>query len=487
MPDQAYQSGLGSLFGGISQGFFDYGRSEEEKARANEDRTRSESLKVLTGLLDDATPETRPVLLKQIGDVMGIKGKHRTVWDRLTGRGLDDTSDQIQTRFQNILSNVVPQEEFEKLRKTPIEGALPAPAYQGPLGAPVYQQPTQDLSGGKIALRNPQAEALEKLKSQYELRSSADQEKFRLAEEQRQQGRVELEKLKSQNTLDRDKQKTLDLAQKEIFARASTMPGGLSNPNNIERAKKAALKNYDLKEDELEARIGYLGAKSKEANANAAALSSSGVPGAKPLEVAKFGEQQASRYDPIFQRYNTASSKASAIQAQIKRINEQAQAIAAGVPGGATFDPKSGQVKNADGTTNMMGTYQAGKLMKTLPKLQQELDQVRSEAEGYAGQLRKAPNYYEEKNGVITPREPAPVGTFRTDTNTAGQTLPLNRGKRGNMVTAAVGDSLPVEDDGQPHRPGDIFEPGDGSQWQYVKPIAGGKGPNKRWMMKRIK
>jgi hypothetical protein len=461
MPD--YINPTTGFFSGLAGGIEEFRREQETQARDREDRTRKETLGVLTGLLDKATPETAPILLRQIGDVMKFKGKERGIWDQLTGSGLDNTTTGLQGKLNNVLAMVQPA----GTRPRTVADAPPA-----------------------IRLRDPFAESIEKIQAQYDLRREADINK--LTQQQALLGERErgLEEQRQKNRLELDEQRAYNKAYGDVYKEAALMPGGPSNRANLAAAVDKVASLNSLNRDKLKAQIGLYEAKTDESKATADSLRSSGIPGAKPLQAMQFGEQQKQRLDSIFKDYNSANAKADSLRQQIKSIEDGLVAFGKSKKDQMNYDPNTMSFTRGGKPVGMMATVLMNeglqKGMQALPALRRELSEAEGQARGLSGQLKTAPNFFKEENGRMTAVPDTAVGTMRNVTG--GEVVDATDRKRQaaqSVFDTAVGGTITITD-AQPHKPGEQLTMPNGSTWVYVKPAAGGKGMDKRWTIRRV-
>ena len=163
--------GVGSLYGGLAQGIFGRLREREDEQRRSDAEQKGSTLKYLSSLVDEATPETRPILLNTMAETIGLKGKHRGVWDMLTGGGRDDYHQQLSGLLAKTTGNIVGPEKYEQLRK---QGVIQDMGAAFRAGDPSVRSSEPLPTEGKIALRDPDQIALEKLRNQYGLKFEAD-------------------------------------------------------------------------------------------------------------------------------------------------------------------------------------------------------------------------------------------------------------------------------------------------------------------------
>lgn len=178
--DYPTTSPASGLAGGLAAGIFDAISKRKDEAKRQEADAKKQSLQFLASLIDQVEPDSRPQLLKQMGDVMGLKGKHRSFWDRLTGAGLDSGRQAVEERMNSILGSLYGPEEAGRLRggDIKIQEQQPARPVRGGgtmdtldfglrvPGLTVGQRPNQ-LPEGAIVMADPDQAKLERLRTQY--------------------------------------------------------------------------------------------------------------------------------------------------------------------------------------------------------------------------------------------------------------------------------------------------------------------------------
>lgn len=80
----------------LAEGIFTRMRQQQAEKVAREERQKKQTLSVLTELAKNADPRSMATITSLMGDVIGLKGKSRNIWDRLSGR----------TDFQQQLGNI---------------------------------------------------------------------------------------------------------------------------------------------------------------------------------------------------------------------------------------------------------------------------------------------------------------------------------------------------------------------------------------------
>src|SRR6185369_12563445 len=96
----------GSAFGDLAGGIFGRLNELRDEQTKRDDDTRKQNLSVLSSLLEQAEPESRGTILQHMADTMKLKGKERGMWDRLTGRGMDNTQVALGDQLRSIMGDV---------------------------------------------------------------------------------------------------------------------------------------------------------------------------------------------------------------------------------------------------------------------------------------------------------------------------------------------------------------------------------------------
>ena len=394
-------SAAGSLFTGLSTSIFDALHKQKVEQVEADKRKKGETLKYLTSLIDETTPDTRPILMRHIGDVMGLKGKHRGVWDMLTGRGDQAYSDALDEKLRGVMGDVVGPAEYEQLKPRAVV-AEQQPDPMQTLLDPVASM--VDGTAGKIALQDPNAARLALLKAQYDIQRASGLEK--LAEQQRLIG--------ERQALDREDRQAHALqmadvaaynkAHGEVYKRAATIAQSSGKPWNdptvLDQAAQdiATLQGLDL--DKVRAQIGLAQAKSQEALANAAAAGSidpatglaSGDPlaGMKPGERVRFDQAQQQAAQGVYNRWLAAKATVDKTFPQIQQLRSALAAAAQGM--NASFDEEKGTlINNATGQPVNPYLLQGNGIDKKIAQLRAltaQAAQAETEVKGHSATLQ---------------------------------------------------------------------------------------------------
>lgn len=386
------------FLGGLAQGIFGRMREHEDEQRKQDLEQRKQTLSYLTSLMDQTTPETRPILMQHIGDVMKLKGKHRGVWDMLTGKGRQNYSDALGAKLSEVLGSISGPAEFAKLQGGPQADVLGDAAGAG--GGPAWMNSViaPDQTAGRIALRDPQAEDLSQLRARYDLIGQQKYRDLQAKEEALYDRQSRLQEDRQKHEFDIASHKANLAAEAEARKLARTLAGGPGMPitDDIwERATGMIEQKYQLQLDNLRESVGLKKAKASEAIANATAAGSinpfTGLPsgdplaGMKPGERVRFDQQQQQNAQSIYKQWSDAKAKVNEAYGQVQSIRAQLNATAAQY--GAKFDEAKQQFVNADGTPNQTLAFLPG-VAKSLQQLQ-SLKAEQAAAEGQVRDLHK--------------------------------------------------------------------------------------------------
>jgi len=283
------------FFGGLAQGIFGKMAEHEKQAREEDFKKRGETLSYLTSMIDQATPETRPILMQQISDVMKLKGKQRGVWDMLTGGGRQNYSDALGEKLSEITGNVVGPEQYAKLKGGLQADFAQAPTAGGPAWASQALVQAPDQTAGKIALLDPRADRLAQIREQYGAMKEAGLDRLEFQATQR----AALQEDAQKHAKELEEVRQYNRAFGPVYKQAATIAAGKGKPKFDDEDLAEAAQQIGtlggLNVDKLKAQIGLSQAKKLEAEANAQAAGlGTGDPfaGMKPGERARFDQSQ---------------------------------------------------------------------------------------------------------------------------------------------------------------------------------------------------
>lgn len=453
------------FFGGLAKGIFDSLEERRLLSQQREDQERKQSLSFLAGLMDQVEPESRPLLLKQIGDVMSMRTPQLSFWDRLTGGGLDRGRQAIQERTQGVLGSLIgPAQARAQRVRAVYEGAAQA--------APSIPQTFAEASGlaNKIVLRDPFREKLDELKAHYGLQAQASF--ARLEEQQRLIGERELQFREDQQ---RHRLEVLDYksdikAKADITERANQIAISQGRvkimPSDEQEAAAQIIREQGLTESLKRALLDLRGAETKALQTDPTTGELIGKPMTQAQKQTADALQQQ-RAQAKFEEFTKADARAKSLDQQIAAKREQIGPLAQAY--GFIYDPKTGSFKNKKtGEPADAAALIFAPKLREISELEAQRTQAQLETEGHRSDLRtKFSKYYkvDQKSGAVAPIEEfggvAPAGARRAP----GQAEAPQTQGGGGRPTGVVPSSLKVGDTWdytsfRQHSVGDIIEAG---------------------------
>lgn len=430
------------FFGGLAEGIFGRMREHEDEQRKQDLEQKRQTLSYLTSLMDQTTPETRPILFQQISNVMGLKGKHRGVWDMLTGGGRQNYSDALGQKLNEIMGSIVGQDQFNQLKNTKVFDGLSGSA---PGGFPIPTGHIEDRSAGKIALRDPQAEELAQLEARYDLIGKQKYRDLEAKEAALFDRQSKLQEDRQRHDFDKATHLAMLKAEGDVRKRAVALAGGPGMPITDDiwnQAAESVAQELGLKADLLKARIGLTGAQTEKFKAEAAAAGSidpltglsTGDPlaGMKPGERVRFDQQQQQNAQAKFKEWSDARARVNAAYSQVEGLRKEIAAKAAMF--GAKFDETKGEFVGPDGkpvsSLNLLAAEELTALRKLTADQKAAESQVKSAYELLKSQYG---NYFDFGKDMwsVTPR--AEFGGVATTGAPRTQPPPFPKGAAGPL------------------------------------------------------
>ncbi len=343
-----------ALFGGLAQGIFGRMRELEDEQRKLDLEDKQQALTGLSRLLEQATPETRPVIYKQMADVMNLRGKHRGVWDMLTGQGRDDYHRRLSSTLDKVYGNVVGPEAYEKLKPQLAADLSQVPGGTGPAWMNVATTPTPDQTAGKIALRDPQREEIELQRQRYGIQNDR-----RIAEIELR-NRLTGERELANDIREADLKKEVDrnraamAAFKPIMQRAQAISGGLvPTEEAIDQAAAEYAEKSGLDVEFLKSKIKLNAANTDLAGAKTTYYQSGGSGGAdKPITpYQQYGIDSAQRAQAaaVFEKWNKAKANINRLDTEHQAARQMLNQLAA--RNEVSYDEANGRFYDATGKT----------------------------------------------------------------------------------------------------------------------------------------
>lgn len=419
-----------ALFGGLAQGIFGRMRELDDEQRKLDLEDKQQALTGLSKLLEQATPETRPIIYKQMADVMKLKGKHRGVWDMLTGQGRDDYHQRLSSTLDKVYGNVVGPEAYEKMKPQLGADLNQVPGGTGPAWMNVATMQTPDQTAGKIALRDPQREEIEALRQRYGLQGSQ-----RMAEIEARNA-LSLEKGMALNKQEADLKQEVDrhraamAAFKPIMTKAQAISGSLiPTEEAIDQAAAEYAEKNGLDVEFLKSKIKLNAANTDLAGAKTTYYQSGGSGGAdKPITpYQQYGIDSAQRAQAatVFEKWNKAKANINRLDTEHQAVRQQINQLAQ--QNGVMYDEANGRFYDSTGATvdpDLLGVSRRtlDSLMSKMAKLAADKAASFSELQGYRSTLEgQFPTLYTfGDQWSVTPNPEvgglAPAGAPRTGT-----------------------------------------------------------------------
>jgi hypothetical protein len=481
----------GGFATGLAKGIF--GQLSAQR-RADEQRTSEEKqqvLKLLGGLVDQADPESKPLLLRHIGDVIGLKGQQKGIWGRLTGADIGADSEALRGKLSEVLGSVRGPEALKQATPKPTITGLSS----GPGGMPVPTGVGQTLDRRDpraIYLRDPLETELEKIRirGETQARSAQDREamiKARQAELQEDRQKFEAEML--------DK-RTLLKAEADIRERAAEYGRQRRSPvtdADMSRAADEIGIERGLNLENLRARTGL--AKAKTAESQATVNAQGQLVSQKPmtpyqsaqlgLSTQREGRQRQQDAEAAFNKYNTARTLAvklgQELQAAYKKV--EASPYSYDAKTGKLYNKTSGQELTPEMQRIFGGPRQLN--IETLGKLQAAKDAAMEQMSQIRQQIGSAYGDYFDVGGQVWDVRPkqqqaAPAGG-PVPSSTPTQGVPRGQGRIGK-----VGEAFNWASDRDNLLPGDPISVGQ-SQFKVLQRLGSAPGGRTTYLVKRIR
>lgn len=380
-----------ALFGGLAQGIFGRMRELDDEQRKLDLEDKQQALTGLSKLLEQATPETRPIIYKQMADVMKLKGKHRGVWDMLTGQGRDDYHQRLSSTLDKVYGNVVGPEAFEAAKTAaPVSGN--AADWADESAQLQYTPPA-----GKIALRDPQREEIDLQRQRYGIQNDRRMAEIEL------RNRLTGERELANDIREADLKKEVDrnraamAAFKPIMQRAQAISGGLvPTEEAIDQAAAEYAEKNGLDVEFLKSKIKLNASNAKLADTKSVSIASGGYGGADkpitPYQQYGIDEKQQSKGIDAYNKFSSSLGEINRIGSRQAELRKQLSAInpLTGAAGeGFTFDEAAGVFGGQTGPVKFVNPRvqkmidELKKLESDKVKLKQQLDAQRAILQTY--------------------------------------------------------------------------------------------------------
>lgn len=161
----------GQFLQDLSEGIFERLESLRKEQETADEQKKGQLVQLLAGLADKVEPESLPILMGHLGDVIGISKnkKFKGFWDAFSGLPSQDMSQQLGAKFKEITSGLVGPQQARTTREAYKQNLLQPYRQAGTRPRTVasldYTRPPELAS--KMIFRDPGAEELEEVKARY--------------------------------------------------------------------------------------------------------------------------------------------------------------------------------------------------------------------------------------------------------------------------------------------------------------------------------
>jgi len=439
-----------NFLGDLSEGIFERLGGLRREQEAKDEQQKLQTIQLLSSLTDQIEPESKPLLMRHIGDVIGLKGKMKGFWNAFSGMPDRSIEDQLGTKLKDISSGMVGSETAKKAR----EGGDLARLFQP-------MNPTQETNRnkrlqaeqglqGKMIFRDPRQEKLQEIEQRYGAQNELNLHKLALTQD--------FQRRQQEDRQNHDKEmiaeKANAKAQNDVNERAwrIAIQKGFREPTPAIKSQAADEigKEQGLNVDLLKARIGLAGAQTDLARSNANFLTQSG--GLKPSDVMaekRFDQGQFNTARTLHSEFIKAREQARSYitnnAAKEKALN---QAVAMS---GGKFDPATRSFIMED--PSLKPSNKAMAMLNDYLKDLKEESEAKSVMKSRYEQLKQMPDFAEvgpDEWGDIKIKEGiAPAGAARTGKTAVPPTPPTRPsrpGPKAGLSTTRGQISIPVTD-----------------------------------------
>jgi hypothetical protein len=435
----------GQFLSELSSGIF--GRlGELQKQQTSKDESRrAEVLNLLAGLSDKVEPESLPLLMGHIGEVMKLKGPMKKFWSAFSGMPDRGFEDQLGTQLSEIMGGATgpttaanARDSYKQQLLQPFreEGSRPRSVTELTRGGPPELK-------GKMIFRDPRREELDKINARYEGQEQLLQDRLALTNEFR--GREgELKRAHDKDMLNARFELKRGQAQSEMAGwLISTFPQKFTYDTAYQEAGRRLLGMDEAKVDQIRQRIQLMKSQGNLADVQATQAET----GTKPSDIRAdrtFDKAQQGEFRKLQSELSSAQARARSIDPEIRSIESELNAWAKKLvdrgqdPNKASFDPTTRRFKGA--SLGAEALPMVAPLFQRYNDLQKEKESVMSGRRTMYGQITNQFSDYinptlSEEDEVTLQKEfggVAPAGAPRT---TPGQrpATPTRKGGDGGQ------------------------------------------------------
>lgn len=416
---------------GLAHGLFGAINDQNQQAKEREDATRKNTLNLLGSMLDQVDDDSKPLLFQQMAEVAGLKGKHRGLWDELTGRGRNEVTDAINQKYGDVMGSLVGPGQMDQLRSHAVQVQAPGPGPEGiyETNPELLQLQTPDMSKGRIGLKSVLGDKMKEEAAKIKLQQTYLNQRLADREASVSQRQQELEDLRQANRKELEEQRAHLKGSGDVLKRASVIAAqaGRSVPSDEDKSAAAEqiAAEQGLKVDSLKGLIGLNAAKKGyfEAQAQAAGQGTGGV---RPGQQATLDQAQQQNAQAVHKQWLEAKAKTEKSALEADQLRGQLEGFAK--KHGMYFDSRDNSFRVPGGGLPEPYSLQGMALEDAKGILQKYLEamanrvQFESEQRGHYNVIKSNyPDYFEvgdEKNPYVKPNAKfggvAPFGAART-------------------------------------------------------------------------
>lgn len=411
----------GEFLRDFSEGIFGRLRELRQEQETKDFEQKKQTLSLLSSLADKVEPDSLPILMGEIGNVIGMKGDLRKFWDSFSGMPDLSLSQKLGGFLKDATGKLTGSEEASRARSTNLQELLKPYQAAGTRPRQVSDLPPPASLQGKMIFRDPRKEKLTEIEERYGLQAQAAEERQYLMNQFKAQQQEDRQKFTKEITDYRAELRARD----EIDSRANLIAEarGFVEPTDAIRREAAQqlAKEQRWSNDLLQARTGFLRSRSKESEANVKFMEGSG--GLTPIQQITVEDRRREAARSLKAAYDKAMSSRAEAK---KRMDDIAAGITADLQKagkGARFDPATGSVIGAKGDPKSGALrFMYEDELEAYKKAASELAGAETEAKGYWGNLRTFPynKYYQPGRAFDEPVQEKDIGAAPAPTPPGG-------------------------------------------------------------------
>lgn len=461
----------GDFLKDISEGIF--GRlSEVRKEQESKDEAKKmDIIKLYSGMADKIRPEGLPILMGELGKVIGVKGKLKGFWDAFSGMPDRSIEDQLGTQLRNFPNLMV---GAETAAKTETQGDL-ARLFQGGTQTPEqkatgqqWMQQEKDLSG-KMIFRDPRQEKLEEIKARAEVQEQLQAERAQtqayyqgLRQEDSQRHQAEMKKLGESLRAKRPLR---------VEAEQIALLNGRTEPerDDYERAAGNLQVRGQLSDDAMRELIEVRRLSGAKMEAETRAISPTGMKQgeADRLEIARRREVNI-----IQQRHQGSLSKVAKAKGEEQEILNQINAVLNEFFKGTTFVPGQGLVGPKAGAATVLLTkeledYRSKKGAREAAEKEAQGSFDQAGRSAYGSYLKKGATHLDPIEIVEPPKHAVPPSKGNVHNVGIGSQRPRRKAERPPPVMGAF-DKIMRGVNPAAFKDGQVIDTKDGKKWKVT-------------------